>query len=447
MKRFFSLLLALMLLVGSAVAESATEQEDRAFTADEQAYDAYLDIAYVYDYGVKYLEELGRIWDITLEKDSISTLSKMSYSDLFYDSNSSEKITSIISLYTIKYNHSYSTDEITSLLFKTNDFPLVEKTDLVWIILELEEDAKYLQSKTILKGYLDNAMGKIRTLMKTNRDYPFLADIQSYYKDAVLLYDYFSEFNDNYANFSIKKESFIKSNTSWKIDFEFIFDPADFSYVTKMRDKTETERLGEIYKRATNLENSGNYAEALELYWDSYPYNGSSAALERCNKALLKEKEEKNKERYQEAYSKEESGDYSSALIIYEELDGYKDSNARAEVCREKQTQQAFEGKWSWVASGLLNQNVYYHAYNPYDAYFTIDFDKMTITQKFESSTTQFSKAHKFKIVSPTVISCEAFRGEYKTWYFHITEDGNNLALTLDASRTPVGEISMRRVD
>lgn len=443
MKRFLSILLVLMVLVSSSIAESATGQEVRTFTEDELAYDAYLDIAYAYEYGVKYLKELGRLWDIALQADSIRTLNRLSYAELFYDANSSEQLASIFVLFSVKLNYGSSMEAL-DLLYRANNFSFTQGTDLILSALAMEEEAKYLQSNETLKNYLDNAMAKIRTLMQTNPDYPFLKDIQSYYKDATLLYDYFSAFSDNYTSFTTKKDNFVNSELSWKVNFEFIFNAEDYAYVNSIRQQAETEKLKKIYQQATELEKAGNYTEAIELFWDSYPYEGAGEALARCIDAKQQEEVEAY---YQAAYTEEKNGNYSTALIMYQTLNDYKDSSTRMEICREKKEQQPFEGRWCWMNTDYLSMDVYSHAYNPYDEYYQINFENKTITLQFTTSTSQTTEVKSFEVISPTTISCPSFRSnDTRTWYFHLTEDKNYMVLTFDPDNEPYGK-SLRRIN
>ena len=57
MKRIISIMLVILLLGSVSFAETS---EARKMTPEEQAYNIYLDIACVYEYGVRYLEEMGR---------------------------------------------------------------------------------------------------------------------------------------------------------------------------------------------------------------------------------------------------------------------------------------------------------------------------------------------------------------------------------------------------
>ncbi len=292
MKRFFSFLLVLMLLVSSAIAEPATEQEVRAFTVDEQAYDAYLDIAQAYADGVFYLKELDALWSKVINTGSDEEIDYMWLSD--YLLADVDRFSAFYTYASSAFGISEGQEVISRFASLAN--ANAEKTDVIWLCLAALKEAKYVEDAENIKQNLDSAMAGIRSLMATDREYPFLKDLQTYYKDAVLLYEYIADFNDNYTGFSAKLDEFQKNKTSWEVDFEFIFNPDDFDYVRSVRKQAGIEKLGAIYQQASNLESAGKYAEARQLYWDSYPYEGSSAAMERCTAALQKIQEAEVKE-------------------------------------------------------------------------------------------------------------------------------------------------------
>lgn len=61
---------------------------------------------------------------------------------------------------------------------------------------------------------------------------------------------------------------------------------------------------------------------------------------------------------------------------------------------------------------------------NPWDQYYNIDFDTMTIEFYFQSSTTEFTRTFGFEIQSANVLAAEGFREKnYGSLYIHYLED------------------------
>ncbi|MBQ3574732.1 MAG: hypothetical protein IJA26_03635, partial [Clostridia bacterium] len=254
MKKLLSILLVLLLSCSIAFAET---DADRAMTSDEQAYNIYLDIAHVHEYGVRYMEELGRIWKIAMDAKDVDAVNKFCYMDCLPQ----EQLSSVYAMHLSK--DGFSVEDLRTISYSRDVFSVSEKTDLVWAVLDLEMEAKYIESPEVLKTYLDRAMKNIRTLMASDRNYPFLSDLQEYYKEAVMLNDYITAFNDNYSNFSVKLEAFRTNKSSREIDFEFIFDPSGYEYVGIVREKELQKEYERIYNKALNLENNGDYAGAI----------------------------------------------------------------------------------------------------------------------------------------------------------------------------------------
>lgn len=264
MKKIITIMLAIMLFCSTTIAETTTPRE---LTSDEQAYNAYLDIAHVYEYGVLCLEELGRMWKIAQDAPSVDYINDLSIVMCF----PVDILTPIITLYLSKY--SLDVGAAQSMCYEPLTSSATEKTDIVWSALELEIEAKYLEDPETLKMYLDNALKKIRALMASDKEYPFLSELQAYYKDAVMLYEYIAAFSDNYASFTTKLSNFQKSKSSWEIDFGFIYDPTQYAYVEEVRYAEQQERYKALYERAVYYESVGDYESARDYFWLGKDYD------------------------------------------------------------------------------------------------------------------------------------------------------------------------------
>ena len=313
MKRIISIMLVILLLGSVSFAETS---EARKMTPEEQAYNIYLDIACVYEYGVRYLEEMGRIWEIALSAKDVKEVNNLCYFDCFPQ----EPLSSLYLMYMNKYG--YSENELRQLSSSNDVFSVTEKTDLVWAVLALEVESGYLKSPKVLKVYLDRAFDNIRTLMAADKEYAFLSELKDYYKDAVLLYEYIADFKDNYTGFSEKLDDFKSGEKSWKVDFEFIFDPAGYSYVSEVRAAQSNKERKQIYDQATVLEAKRDYAGAIELYWECR-WEDAFERIEVCHKAI----------EYATAESYQDAGEYREAYHLFISLGDYLDSMLRAEEC------------------------------------------------------------------------------------------------------------------
>lgn len=342
MKQIFILVLMLVLLGCTAIAESTPTRE---FTIDEQAYDVYLDISYVMDNTVEYLEELRRLWDIALHAESVEDANNLELIECI----SEDYLVSITHMYLTKYG--YSDSEYEQRMFSGPDIKFKEKTDLIWYYLALGIEARYLVSMDSLKPYLDDAMSGIRSIMATDREYPFLKDLQNYYKETVLIHGYASDFNDNYTGFDSKLDSYKTSRDSWSIDFEFIFNPEEFKYVREVRTTESEEKKKEIHTLAASLENSGDYVGAINLYWQCRDYSDSLERLIACQNSIKEEK-------YQVAVEYENSEVYPTAVILYEELGNYKDSSARKLHCGNYIGYETISGRYVTEALGGFSNGV-----------------------------------------------------------------------------------------
>lgn len=321
MKHFFSFLLVFVLLMSSAIAETPGEQETRAFTADEQAYDVYLDITQAYSDSVLYLEELGILWNKVNETGS-KKIDYLWVSD--YVAADFERFVALQRYTESFYGISDAQDMLIQLFSLTNT--VEEKTDVIWLYLSILKDANYIRKEADIKQNLDDAMAGIRSLMAMDRSYPFLGDLQSYYKEAVMLHNYIADFSDNYTGFTAKLEEYQTNKTSREIDFEFIFNPDDFDYVREVRDAEKMEAIEVSYQHAIELENNGKYSEAIALFMTLGLYKDCNEHISRCRAAISESK-------YQEAYALESQGRYAEAAEIYKAIKECKDSADRAAYC------------------------------------------------------------------------------------------------------------------
>lgn len=328
MKKIISLLLVALLSVGFTIAEESSADQN-SFTVEQQAFDAYLDIAFVYDEGVKYLEELGVLWSKVTDTDSVDDIHQLWFNTYLTGNISGtgfSRFSNLNELATVKYGYK-GAEELSSYLNGLRD-----KTDAIWICLSLLVESGYIEDPNDLESYLDDAMEGIRSVMTLDREYPFLKDLQNYYKDANYLYEYAADFNDSYVSFNEKLDEFQKNRSSWEIDFEFIYDKNadEFDYVYEVRREEAAHERELVFARASALENNGDLEGALDLYWSIR----STADVERCRSKLNEATSDEMEKNYLRAVAFEESGDYASALKIYQELNDYKDCAQRLEVCK-----------------------------------------------------------------------------------------------------------------
>lgn len=340
MKKLIAILLVLLVICGYAFAEG-TISELRELTVEQQAFDAYLDIAFVYDEGVKYLEELGVLWSKVTDTDSVDDIHQLWFNTYLTGNISGtgfSRFSNLNELATVKYGYK-GAEELSSYLNGLRD-----KTDAIWICLSLLVESGYIEDPNDLESYLDDAMEGIRSVMALDREYPFLKDLQNYYKDANYLYEYAADFNDSYVSFNEKLDEFQKNRSSWEIDFEFIYDKNadEFDYVYEVRLEEAAHERELVFARASALENNGDLEGALDLYWSIH----STEDVERCRNKLL-EADSAEMEKLQEAASAklekdywqavelQENGEYAQALTLFEDLGDYKDSKERKRLCED----------------------------------------------------------------------------------------------------------------
>ena len=327
-KPFVIIFMLILAITSFAFAESNNELL-RDFTADEQAYDVFLDLSHVFDYGVRYLDEMDRLWSSTMSMSSVADVNSSWFYDTFLFNNGNanvERLSVLLQYNSIRYGNAM--DEPIKLYTPFSELMSgrTKATDAIWAGIAMEIDAHYLEAPKMLKEYLDNAMAGIRTLMRIDRNYPFLEDLQNYYKEAALLYEYIDNFEDNYTSFNSKRDDFSKNRSSYAIDFQFIFDTTsgEYAYVQEVRANEVAERNRMGWEKAQGLEDAGDYEGAIALYWEYY----SAASVKRIDACR-----EIMQVPYQNALRKEQEGDYEGAIIIYESMNGYGDSKERIKEC------------------------------------------------------------------------------------------------------------------
>ena len=99
----------------------------------------------------------------------------------------------------------------------------------------------------------------------------------------------------------------------------------DYPNAQEKYDEAEAKKE-ETYQKAIELEEAGEYNQAILIYEKLGDYKDCMERIEKVKIEL----------RYQEAVKEEEEENYSGAFQIYEELGEYKDSIARASFCVKK---------------------------------------------------------------------------------------------------------------
>lgn len=324
---------------------------------DEQAYDVYLDVSYVHNQSVRYLSEMERLWDLANDLENVSEADKLWFHAGLvanFGQNDAEALSRLYTyqlLATVKYGYS----EIPEL------YPLFEAllsaggrktTDIIWAGLALDIEAQYIVSPDEMKAYMDDAKEGIRNIMSTDRSYPYLQDLQNYYKEASYLLDYISDFKDNYLGLNEMLDTQKKNQSSYTIDFEFIFDPADFDYLMEVRAAETEEKERAIYDRALALENSGDYTGAIGLYWQCSGYSDASDRMHYCHErkqAIALES------KYQAALQYEEEREYQKAYDLFSEISEYQDSAEHLEQNRYYLQLEEISQKEDGNSSNALN--------------------------------------------------------------------------------------------
>lgn len=327
------ILLALALIIALLCSSAAAEDAGRPFTVDEQAYDAYLDIATVYDESVAYLTELSRLWTLTRQMDETKDANlPWLWSEFFANEDSP----SILVMYLSQWGDVIG--NVPARLesdFQTLVSAASKPDDLIWLLLRWQEEAQFVRSPASLQTELDAAMAGIRTIMTEDRSYPFLKDLQDYYKEAVVLQKYAADFSDTYANFNAQLKDFQATQTSREVDFEFIFFADDFDYVRQVRAQEKLAADQQKYDAAVSLQESGQYTHARSLFWQCIPMEGTYDRMHACSEKILAE----------------ENAAYQAALDArrakYAHMDAHKGS--LPQLFRDGMAAVVLDGQWVYI--------------------------------------------------------------------------------------------------
>lgn len=164
------------------------------------------------------------------------------------------------------------------------------------------------------------------------------------------------------------------------------------------------------YNTATALLEEENYHAALPVFQYLEDYKDSEKKAESCQLAICEEK-------YIQAKNLMDTQKYDEAIALFSEISGYQDADKLRRDCGKAKLFESakinFAGKWIWNYPGLIN---------PWDQYYNIDFDTMTIEFYFQSETTEFTRTFKFEIGSANVLNATGFRDE-GTVYIHYLGD------------------------
>ena len=111
--------------------------------------------------------------------------------------------------------------------------------------------------------------------------------------------------------------------------------------------------MDDKYNDAIALMESGKYEEAISVFEELDGYKNSDTKIADCNTAIVDGK-------YNDAIALMESGKYEEAISVFEELDGYKDSDAKITDCKYNYAIALMnEGKYSDAMLLLKSLNGY----------------------------------------------------------------------------------------
>ncbi|MBR4040046.1 MAG: peptidoglycan-binding protein [Clostridia bacterium] len=321
-------LLIVLLLVSAFSLAQASDTEMRSLTAEEEAFSVYLDISSAYKEGVRYLEELDYVWSQVNSVDSVSALDEHWF--LGYLINTPQDKIYNKYFYLGNLARQFGMDAASDLyaVFRDQMQSRSKKTDAIWVILDMLAESGYIQNAKDILASIEYAKSGIRSVMAQDKEYPFLEELKSYYKDAVILQEYIDPFNDSYINFCPKLDEFKKTKTSWEIEFEFIFDPSsdEYDYVYTVRDERD-------YQLALAKESAGDYRGAAEIYMGIRQHKDSDARYNICMATIESTNKAEKENIYLQAIELENNAKYDQALALYKQIDSYKDSNERAKIC------------------------------------------------------------------------------------------------------------------
>ena len=131
------------------------------------------------------------------------------------------------------------------------------------------------------------------------------------------------------------------------------------------REKEEAERKNEEneanYLRAIALEQKGDYEAALHVFNSLGNYKDTKNHIKACNEAINKaNKDKENSNQYTIALELEQKRNYANALIAFEMIKDYRDSDEHIAFCKDMIEKHTYEevggiGGIMGIGSGLLN--------------------------------------------------------------------------------------------
>ena len=96
------------------------------------------------------------------------------------------------------------------------------------------------------------------------------------------------------------------------------------------------EKFGEKYDEAITFMEEGKYEEAITAFEAMDGYKDSTDKIAECRMAIMAILDEKYSGKYDEAVALMERGQYEEAITAFDALDGYKDSEEKADFCHAK---------------------------------------------------------------------------------------------------------------
>ena len=165
------------------------------------------------------------------------------------------------------------------------------------------------------------------------------------------------------------------------------------------------------YNTATALLEEGNYRAALPVFQYLKTYKDSAEKAEGCQLSIYEEK-------YIQAKNLMDTQKYDEAIALFSEIRGYQDADKLRRECGKAKLYESaksnFAGKWIWNYPGWIN---------PWDQYYNIDFDTMTIEFYFKSESTEFTRTFEFEVESDNVLAATGFRDAGTVYIHYLGED------------------------
>ncbi|MBP3656612.1 MAG: hypothetical protein J6K32_07955 [Clostridia bacterium] len=236
MKKLTCILLLAAMLLGcaAACAESAP-----AYTGDELAYVAYMDIDSAYWHTIRYLDTIDGLWESLLDihsYDDVDTGWMLEY--IVAGGDMDESVQRVMMLNKIAetfYDPGDSNDFIWSEEFVDGIKALAQFTgstnpkDVIWTVLFMAQEADRLCTQEEVEAELENGFAVIREITQTMPDYAHLGALKDYYKEASALAKYAYDFSDNYQNFTAMLRQGHTGYDGWAIEFDLILGENKYS--------------------------------------------------------------------------------------------------------------------------------------------------------------------------------------------------------------------------